>query len=298
MSAGSDQAAKASHCQRTEPSSTRLVATLSIAGLLSGLIIVSVYEATLPTITAYQAKMLREAVFKVLPEIDHIQRLVYADGTLAPKDAEEPDDEAVFGGYDARGGLVGYAIPSAGPGFQDTIHLLYGYVPAARMVTGMEILESRETPGLGDKIYKDQSFVDEFARLAVAPEIRAVKKGTATAPNEVDAITGATISSKAVVRIINEGNQRWLSRLPASSAQPQAERRAVPEPELRQRPSTTSPLSQRGARGDFGRHRSHRETIDGHFLSAASPRKAAPLNPAPHPESELPAGSRPLEAGG
>ncbi|NEX21017.1 hypothetical protein G3480_11955 [Thiorhodococcus mannitoliphagus] len=36
---------------------------------------------------------------------------------------------------------------------------------------------------------------------------------------------------------------------------------------LRKRPSTTSPLSQRGARGDFGRHRSHRETTDGHFLN-------------------------------
>jgi electron transport complex protein RnfG len=47
----------------------------------------------------------------------------------------------------------------------------------------------------------------------VDPEIVAVKKGTKTQPNQVDAITGATISSKAVVRIINEANQRWLERL-------------------------------------------------------------------------------------
>lgn len=264
MSGGSDQALKTPGCDSPEPSSTRLVATLSIAGLLSGLIIVSVYEATLPTITAYQAKVLREAVFKVLPEIDHIQRLVYADGALTPKDKEEPDEAAIFGGYDAQGALVGYAIPSAGPGFQDTIRLLYGYVPDERLVTGMEILESRETPGLGDKIYKDQHFVSEFDRLAIDPEIRAVKKGTSMAPNEVDAITGATISSKAVVRIINEGNQRWLSKLPAASGQPPAKSRAVPESEL-------------GAR---------------------TPQDAASLSAAPNTDPQQPAGSWPLEAGG
>ncbi|NEV62172.1 FMN-binding protein [Thiorhodococcus minor] len=264
MSGGSEKALKTPGCANSEPSSTRLVATLSIAGLLSGLIIVSVYEATLPTITAYQAKVLREAVFKVLPEIDHIQRLVYVDGGLTPKDTEDPEEEAVFGGYDAAGELVGYAIPSAGPGFQDTIRLLYGYVPSERLVTGMEILESRETPGLGDKIYKDLEFVGEFERLAIDPEILAVKKGTSTAPNEVDAITGATISSKAVVRILNEGNRRWLSKLPAASGQPPAKRRAVPEPEV----------------------------------SATTPHEAAAPSAAPNTDPQQPAGSWPLEAGG
>ena len=198
---------------KQEPSSFRLVATLGIAGLLSGLIIVSVYEATLPTIQAWQAKVLREAVFKVLPGTEHAERLVFEDGELTPKETEEKDDAAIFAGYGADGTLIGYAIPSAGPGFQDIIKILYGYRPGERLITGMEVLESRETPGLGDKIYKDQQFVAEFHDLAIDPEVVAVKKGTGSAPNEVDAITGATISSKAVVRIINEGNARWLRRL-------------------------------------------------------------------------------------
>ncbi|NEX23818.1 putative toxin-antitoxin system toxin component, PIN family [Thiorhodococcus mannitoliphagus] len=46
---------------------------------------------------------------------------------------------------------------------------------------------------------------------------------------------------------------------------------------LRKRPSTTSPLSQRGARGDFGRDRSHREIIDGRSLSRAAIRPEALL---------------------
>lgn len=199
---------------RGEPSSTRLVATLGLAGLLSGLIIVSVYEATLPAIEAYQARVLRAAVFKVLPGIERMQRLVFADGQLLPSEVENKSDQAIFAGYDAQGSLVGYAIPGAGPGFQDIIRLLYGYLPDKRQVSGMEVLESRETPGLGDKIYKDLAFVANFDALAMDPEIQAVKKGTKTQANQVDAITGATISSKAVVRIINEAHQLWFERLP------------------------------------------------------------------------------------
>ena len=199
--------------ERNEPSSLRLVATLGLAGLLSGLIIVSVYEATLPAIEAYKAKVLREAVFKVLPGVERMQRMVYADGKLVASEGSANDDDALFAGYAADGALVGYAIPTAGPGFQDIIRVLYGYLPDQRQVSGMEVLESRETPGLGDKIYKDLAFVANFDALAVDPEIVAVKKGTKTQPNQVDAITGATISSKAVVRIINEANRRWLDRL-------------------------------------------------------------------------------------
>jgi electron transport complex protein RnfG len=200
--------------KKKEPSSFRLIATLGIAGLLSGLIIVSVYETTLPTIQAWQAKVLREAVFKVLPGTEHSERMVFQDGELVRKETEDKDDDPVFAGYGADGELIGYAIPSAGPGFQDIIKILYGYRPDSRRITGMEVLESRETPGLGDKIYKDLAFVAEFHDLAIDPQVVAVKKGTGSADNEVDAITGATISSKAIVRIINEGNARWLARLP------------------------------------------------------------------------------------
>ena len=111
-------------------------------------------------------------------------------------------------------------MPAAGPGFQDTIALLYGYRPGEKIVVGMEVLESRETPGLGDKIYKDAAFVGAFSALSVEPEIVAVKKGTKSQPNEIDAITGATISSKAVVRIINETQAKWSGQLPAPGSEP------------------------------------------------------------------------------
>lgn len=206
--------------QAAAPSSLRLVLTLAIAGLVSGVAIIGIYETTLPTITANKARELREAVFKVLPGVTRMQALVYRDGRIMAVPEPDKDEPVVYGGYDEQGDFVGYAMPGAGPGFQDTIALLYGYLPREKQVVGMEILESRETPGLGDKIYKDAHFVAEFSALAIEPEIVAVKNGTGTQPNQVDAITGATISSKAVVRIINETHTAWAGQLPAPGMEP------------------------------------------------------------------------------
>ena len=208
-----------------EPSSARLVLTLGFAGLFSGLIIVAAYEATLPRITSYKAQVLKESVFKVLPGVIKLQQLAYRDGQLEVALSTPEEGSLVYAGYDATGHLVGYAIPAEGPGFQDTIRLLYGYIPEERKVTGMEILESRETPGLGDKIYKDAEFVANFYSLSIDPEITVVKKGMKEAPNEIDAITGATISAKAVARIINQANIKWAPRLNSltESVQPGAE---------------------------------------------------------------------------
>ena len=202
------------------PSSLRLVLTLAIAGLISGIAIIGIYESTLPTITANKARELREAVFKVLPGVSQMQALVYRDGELVAVQEPDKDEPVVYGGYDERHEFVGYAMPAAGPGFQDTIAILYGYKPADALVVGMEVLESRETPGLGDKIYKDAEFVGGFSALSVEPEIVAVKKGTRSSANEIDAITGATISSKAVVRIINEAHDAWSGKLPPPGSEP------------------------------------------------------------------------------
>jgi|TARA_Y100000310_G_scaffold334816_2_gene415424 electron transport complex protein RnfG len=203
-----------------ESPTIRLVATLALAGLISGIAIMGIYELTLPTITAYKAKVLREGVFKVLPGASQLQKFVYADGGLTSATGTAADEQPIYAGYSEDGRFVGYAIPGAGPGFQDTIALLYGFKPTTKQVVGMEILESKETPGLGDKIYKDAEFVANFDQLSIEPEIVTVKKGQKSAANEIDAITGATISSKAVARIINETNDIWLSRLPEPGAEP------------------------------------------------------------------------------
>ncbi len=198
---------------------TRLVATLAIAGLLSGIAIVGAYEITKPMIEANRARALRQAVFEVVPGAERLQRLAWRDGALVPAAGEADGEPSVYAGYGAGGEFLAYAVPGEAPGYQDIIKLLYGYDPARGRVVGMEVLESRETPGLGDRIYKDQDFVGAFRDLAVEPEIELVKDG-AGAANQVDGITGATISSLAVVRIINQANAEWLSRLPEPGEEP------------------------------------------------------------------------------
>jgi electron transport complex protein RnfG len=193
----------------------RLVATLTGAGLCCGLAIVVAHRATLPRIEANQAAALTAAVFEVLPGAVAMEKRVWTGDGLARDGAGA---EAVYAAFAADGRLLGYAIPGEGAGFQDTIRLLYGFDPARRRIVGMRVLESRETPGLGDKIYKDPAFVGEFADLAVEPAVEAVK-GRGTAAHQVDAITGATISSKAVVRIVAGANAVWLPRLPAGDGE-------------------------------------------------------------------------------
>lgn len=208
-----------------EPGSSRLIISMAVAGFISGIIIISIYMLTFDTIKENKARELREAVFKVLPDVSVMQKLHFADPDSGNKKlvvvtSDGMDDEMIFAGYDQQGKFIGYAIQGKGPGFQDTIHVLYGYLSSKRTITGMEILDSRETPGLGDKIFKDMDFVGEFINLPMTKDVKAVKKGKKVNDNEIDAITGATISSKAVVRIINKAFNKWSPRIPSQGNEP------------------------------------------------------------------------------
>jgi len=203
-----------------EPGSRRLIISMAFAGLISGFIIIGIYLLTFDTIKENKARELQQAIFKVLPGVSKIQKLHYINNQLLIVNIDGMDDEMIFTGYDQQDRFVGYAIQGAGPGFQDTISLLFGYIPAEKMVTGMEILDSRETPGLGDKIFKDMDFVNEFKGLSIQSELKSVKKGKKTRENEIDSITGATISSKAVVRIINAAYKKWAPKIPAAGNEP------------------------------------------------------------------------------
>lgn len=209
-----------------EPSAIRLVLTLAVAGLVSGLAIVGAYTITKPIIDRNDAAALRRAVFKVVPGSSRLQELVYdPQGTIRARREGDGNLPGIYAAYGEDGTFRGYAIPGQGAGFQDVIKLIYGYDPAARRIIGMEVLDSRETPGLGDKIYKDEAFVANFADLAVEPPIVCVKHGQKTKAHEVDAITGATISSKAVTRIIGQANEFWLGKLPQPGQEPAPETR-------------------------------------------------------------------------
>jgi len=189
----------------------RLVLVLGSFALLSGLIHVIAFLATKDRIEHNRASALTAAVLRVLPGAKDQRALVLRGDALQRYDGPPntvPKEDAVFEAFDASGRRVGFAIPNQAAGFQDTIKLIFGVDLGAKRIVGMEVLESRETPGLGDKILKDAAFLGQWKALAFDPAVEVTKKGK-TKPNEIDAIVGATISSKAVARIVNEGNQRW-----------------------------------------------------------------------------------------
>ena len=191
------------HPEAEEVPSWRLIATLAVAGALAGLLIVGVFQWAEPQILAHRAEVLRAAIQEVLASPADVRTLYIREGGLSeepPAGVDTARADRVFLGYDAAGAPIGFAVTGEKPGFQDVISLIFGYDPGGDAVLGMRVLESKETPGLGDKIYKDSAFVAEFD--GVGAPIEGVKDGGDGA-NEVDMITGATISSETVIEIIN-----------------------------------------------------------------------------------------------
>ena len=189
-----------------EVPSWRLVATLAIAGALAGLAIVLVFNWAQPRIDAYRAKVLQEAVQEVLRDPARYDPLFVVDGQVTaelPAGMDSTQADRVFLGYDEGGTAVGFAITGEKSGYQDVIRLIFGYDHMTQSVIAMKVLESKETPGLGDKIFKDLDFVAGFEG-ALSPLLQ-IKPGEGSGDeHEVETITGATISSATVISIINE----------------------------------------------------------------------------------------------
>lgn len=192
----------------------RLTGTLTTAGAVAGLLIVLVYTFSMPKIEANRAATVDAAIHEVLQGIDRYDALAVKDGALikaAPDAGQNHEAEKIYAGYDAAGNLVGFAVAAREPGFQEPIDILVGYDPRTRTSLGLAILSSRETPGLGDKI-QESGWRAQF-RSRPAP-VKVNKRG-ATDPDAVNMVTGATISSRAVIGAVNKTIERWAPLMDA-----------------------------------------------------------------------------------
>jgi electron transport complex protein RnfG len=179
--------------------------TLGFAGAIAGLAIVLVFQWTAPTIEAYKAEQLRIAISEVLQQPDRFDTLYVVDGALMPS-GDPTIHETVYLGY-RNDRPVGFAIATGEPGFQDVIRLIFGYDHERDVLLGMKVLESKETPGLGDKIEKDSAFVNQFDGVQ-SPLVGIKARDNSGDPHEVDMITGATISSRTIIKAINNALER------------------------------------------------------------------------------------------
>lgn len=182
--------------------------TMVGVAMTCGFAIALVFQATAGQIERNRAELLEQAVGEVLPGVATIHGYAIADDALT----DAATDQAQFiAGYDQTGALVGVALPARIMGYQDTIRMLFGYDPVSERLTGFAVLDSRETPGLGSKINTDPDFLAslkgldvELAGHALASKVTQATRGAERAPWQVDGITGATVSSNAVIQAIND----------------------------------------------------------------------------------------------
>jgi electron transport complex protein RnfG len=194
-------------------------------GALCALLIVTVYQTTADRIRENQERFLAAAVAEILPEAQSTIAVALTEGG----DLEETVEAIplpVFLGYDAQGELVGAVVTAQGMGYQDNIRVLYAYSFELDAIVGFKVLDSKETPGLGDKIEKEPHFLANFERLdarltpdndALLHPIVTVKQGKKTEAWQLDGITGATITSDAIGKILNKSANTWAPVLKKNS---------------------------------------------------------------------------------
>ena len=114
----------------------------------------------------------------------------------------------------------GWVAKASAQGYADKVELLIGMSPRADKITGLFVLDQKETPGLGAKIV-EPSWRGQFIGKSTAQPFQAVKHKPGK-PYEIDAVTGATISSKTVCGIVNKTvadlKQPLVERLAAEGA--------------------------------------------------------------------------------
>lgn len=200
--------------------SQAMLTTLGLIAMISGLLVAAAYEFTAPIIAEKERLATEAAVLRILPgAVTKRDFVIGADGGLIPADTDPGRGSGglVFAGYDAAGQLQGLAITGIANGYAGPVEVMFAYDPRRQAIVRSKVLKSTETPGFGDKLDTDAAFLKNLealdARLnaegsALANPIVTVKNGTKTQPWQIDAITGATISSRAMGKAANQAAQR------------------------------------------------------------------------------------------
>ncbi|MDR2936869.1 MAG: RnfABCDGE type electron transport complex subunit G [Rikenellaceae bacterium] len=164
-----------------------MVVVLLLITLVCSAAVGLVYKVTAEPIAAAKDAKISGAIALVVPTFDN-------------NPAENPMTKEVDGGvmtvYTATQGgqVMGYAVETfTNEGFGGTIKLMVGFLPDGS-ISHIEVIEQKETPGLGDKIDKSKSdFSLQFEGKSPADFKLSVRKDG----GDVDAITASTISSRA-----------------------------------------------------------------------------------------------------
>ncbi len=173
----------------------KLLITLTLVMILSGLVLAATFQGLTDRIEENRVAALNASLAAVFGGD--------ADATFA--ELPGSDETTIYEGTAANGTALGYAVRLPAQGYGGQITLLVGLGPDLRSIRGIEVVEHIETPGLGGRITETE-FREQFVGLDTQIDLSYVKNIEPNADvNEVQAISGATITSSAIVTGINEG---------------------------------------------------------------------------------------------
>lgn len=169
-----------------------LIFTALAAGILALL-----NQSTKDIIAEAKIKDSNEARQEVLPEGKEFKELDKNEFKTLTKDS--PAVEEIYTGLDGEE-VIGYTIKTALSGYSGPVVVMTG-INTEGIVSGMKVVSNTETPGLGANSSTPE-FQDQFKDQSAEKDIELVK--TSPAEGQVQALTGATITSKAVTDSVNE----------------------------------------------------------------------------------------------
>lgn len=184
----------------------RLIIVLTIVSLVAGASLAFTYQATLPRIKVNEAKARQEALGEVVPGTAKFTTTTVSVALPGAGGKVENRAVEVYRCLDGSGNVAGLAYVAAPSGFNDAIQLMVGVDPGQRRILAVKVIEQKETPGLGAKV-KDAKYTDQFKGKTLADQWLASRSGS-----DVQAVTGATISSKAVA----SGVKAWTEAVLAA----------------------------------------------------------------------------------
>jgi electron transport complex protein RnfG len=177
-----------------------------------------------PTIEANKINETRQKVPELVLGAEAARRLAEQGPALTVDplflSVEGAGKKTTYNVFEARktdGELAGWVVKAGGQGYADKIELLVGLGPLAKNIKGLFILDQKETPGLGNKVVTPE-WRSQFIEKATDQPLVVVKGGV-KAENEIDAVTGATISSRAVTNIVNTAVTDLQEQLAAIAAE-------------------------------------------------------------------------------
>lgn len=185
----------------------RSIITLTLITLVAGVLLGYVYELTKEPIAARTLETKLNAYHKVFPEAADFKEDagINTDSARSVLDSGGYPDESVdecLAAVDASGNLLGYVMTvTTSEGYGGDIKVSMG-VGLDGVLKNIEILSISETAGLGMKADTDE-FKSQFANKNVS-KFSYTKSG-ATADYEIDALSGATITTNAMVNAVNAG---------------------------------------------------------------------------------------------